>query len=336
MKYRPLGQSGIEASAVGLGAWAIGGWLWGGTDEAESIKAVHAAIDAGITLIDTAPIYGFGRSEEIVGKAIAGRRDRVVLATKCGLVWNSDKGEFGFHANEFGRSEPEVATHTVHRCIEPGSVREELEQSLTRLGVETIDLYQTHWQTSSTPVADTMGCLMKLKDEGKIRAIGVSNASAAQMAEYAATGPLDSDQERFSMLDRGIESDQLPYCREHGAAMLGYSPLGQGLLTGKVGPERVFPKGDLRLTKPRFSAESRERIAAMLAEFRPVADARGLTLAQLAIAWTIAQPGLTHALCGARNPQQALENAAAGDADLTGDDLAILDAAIARHAPGIE
>jgi len=325
MLYRGLGQSGIEASVVALGAWAIGGWKWGGTDESDAVEAIRAAIDHGVTLIDTAPIYGFGLSESIVGKAIAGRRDEVVLATKCGLVWNVDKGNFCFDSD--GKS--------IYGYLGPESIHWEVEQSLQRLDTDYIDLYQTHWPESTTPIADTMEALLELKEEGKIRAIGASNVTRAQLAQYCAAGPLDSDQERYNMLDRDIEEDPLPYCRENGIAVLAYSPLAQGLLTGKVGPDREFSEGDQRRDNSRFSAENRRKVAAMLEELKPAAEARAMTLAQLAIAWAIAQPGLTHALVGARNPDQVRENAVAADVELTPDELAGIDEIIARHAAGM-
>lgn len=329
MRTRPLGPSGIDASVVGLGAWAIGGWMWGGTDEETSIRAIHAALDSGVNLIDTAAIYGFGLSEEIVGKAIRDRRDRVVLATKCAMVCDPTVGKTRFRSTAQG---PNPNGHiTINVYAGPDSVRRELEASLKRLGTDHVDLYQTHWQDETTPIADTVGALMELKEQGKIRAIGACNATAAQLAEYRAAGGLDSDQERFSMIDRQIEADQLPFCREHGIAVLAYSPLGRGLLTGKVGPERKFPPGDLRLADPRFMQRNREKIAGMLDKFRPIADAHGLTLAQLVIAWTLHQPGITHALCGARNPEQAQENAAAGDVELSADELATIDGAIAEY-----
>ncbi len=321
MRYRPLGQSGIEASVVAFGAWAIGGWAWGGCDEADAIAAIHRSLDVGATFIDTAPAYGLGCSEEVVGKALAGRRDKAVVATKCGLTWHTDKGTYFFP--EEGRP--------VHRYLGPESIRYELEQSLRRLRTDHVDLYQTHWQDPTTPIAETMGCLLQLKQEGKIRAIGVSNATAEQIEEYRQLGPVDTDQELYSMLDRGIEAELLPYCRENGIAMLAYSPLAQGLLTGKVGPGRRFAEGDWRSEKPRFSRENREKAARMLAEFQPIAERHGLTLAQLALAWTIAQPGLTHALAGARSAAQAEENAAAGDVVLSAEELAAMDRAIVRH-----
>lgn len=330
MRYRPLGASGIEASVVGLGAWAIGGWMWGGTDEADSIKCIQAAVDNGMNLIDTAPIYGFGRSEEIVGKAIKGRRDEVVVATKCGLVWHTDRGQFFFKS-----SEENIGVggdiYTVHQYLGPESIRYEVELSLKRLQVDTIDLYQTHWQESTTPIADTMAVLLKLKDEGKIRAIGVSNATAEHMDEYRAVGVFDCDQERYSMIDPKVEEEILPYCADNNVGFLAYSPIGQGLLTGKLGPDRTFDETDQRSRGKRFSVENRERIASLLAEIQPIADAHDITLAQLVIAWTVHQRGSTHALVGARTIQQAEENAAAGDVVLTDDELTTVRAAIESH-----
>jgi len=321
MRTRPLGSSGIEASVVAFGAWAIGGWMWGGADEDDAVNGIRAALDAGIILIDTAPAYGMGLSEQLVGRAIAGRREQAVIATKCGIIWHTDKGVPFGSRNDL----------RLYRYLGPESLRYEVEQSLKRLRADYIDLYQTHWQDETTPIEDTMATLLNLKQQGKIKAIGVSNSTSQQMEAYRKVGQLDSDQERFSMLDRHIEEDQLPYCRERGLAVLAYSPLGQGLLTGKVGPYREFPKGDLRRDNPRFSVENRKRVADMLAEFRPIADAHGLTFAQLAIAWTIAQPGVTHALVGARNPAQATENAG-GDVALSEDELAEMDAIIRKHA----
>ena len=314
MRYRALGESGIEASVVGFGAWAIGGMAWGGTDEDAAVEAIAAAIDEGVNLIDTAPIYGFGKSEEIVGRAIAGRRDKVILATKCGLVWHTNEGVHNFDSDD----------KSVYCCLKPDSVRYEVEQSLARLGTDHIDLYQTHWPDATTPVEETMATLMELKAAGKIRAIGVSNVSPELLQAYRASGPVDSDQEKYSMLQRGHEADILPYCLDAGIAMLAYSPLAQGLLTGKVGPEREFAEGDLRNDSPAFSRENRARVARMLDEIKPIADKHGITLAQLAIAWTVAQPGLTHALVGARNPQQARENAEAADVILAKSELDVI------------
>jgi aryl-alcohol dehydrogenase-like predicted oxidoreductase len=317
MRYRPLGQSSIQASAVGFGAWAIGGWMWGGADEREAVRAIQAALDQGITLIDTAPAYGLGLSEELVGEAIAGRREKVVLATKCGLVWHTAGGRFFF--NQGGKP--------VHRYLGGDSIRYELEQSLKRLRTDYVDLYQTHWQDSTTPIEETMTALVDLKRQGKIRAIGVSNASVEDIRQYQRLGPVDADQEKYSLLDRGQEAALVPYCREQGIAVLAYSPLANGLLTGKIGPEREFSGDDLRRNNPRFSVENRVRIQAMLEQIQPIAGVHGLTLGQLVIAWTLAQPGITHALVGARNPRQAIENAGAADAILSDEELAAIDEA---------
>jgi aryl-alcohol dehydrogenase-like predicted oxidoreductase len=325
MRTRKIGSSGIDASVVGLGTWAIGGWLWGGSDEADSINAIRAALDCGITLIDTAPVYGQGVSEEVVGKAIKGRREQVVLATKCGLVWHETRGTHYFNIGE----------KAVYKYLGADSIRYEVEQSLRRLQTDYIDLYQTHWQDSTAPITETMGALLELKKEGMIRAIGVSNASIEQIKEYEELGKLDSAQERYSMLDRGLEQDRLPYCREHGISLLAYSPLALGLLTGRIGPEREFEGDDLRKNNKRFSVENRRKVAALLAEFAPVAAVHNATSAQIVIAWTLAQPGMTFVLCGARKPQHASENAKAGDLVLSPEELALMDAAIVRHATDI-
>ena len=333
MKYRSLGKSGIEASIVGVGAWAVGGWMWGGADETESVRAIHAAIDAGVNLIDTAPVYGFGHSEEIVGRAIRDRRDKVVLATKCGLVWHEEKGAFFFASDE--KHPRDQGPIKVYRHLAPETIRREIEWSLKRLGTDRIDLLQTHWQDSMTPIADTMHALMALKKEGKIRAIGCSNATPEQMDEYRAAGDLDVDQELFSMLDRKHERENLPYCAKHKIAFFAYSPLAQGLLTGKIGPDRTFREGDQRGLKPRFSAENRLKIQRLLDLFSPIAERHGISLGQLAIAWTLSQKGCTHALVGVRTARQAVENARAGAVELTRAELRAMGRAIEEHAADI-
>lgn len=334
MNYRRLGLSDIEASVVGLGTWAMGGWMWGGCDERNAVDAIHAALDAGINLIDTAPVYGFGASEELVGKALRDRRDKVVLATKCGLIWHQERGEFYFASDE---SLPtDGGDIKVYRCLAPDMIRHEVEQSLRRLKTDYIDLLQTHWQDQTTPIAETMQTLMELKAEGKIRAIGCSNATPAQMDVYRQSGDLDVDQELYSMLDRAHEQDNLPYSAKHGVSFLAYSPLGKGLLTGKIGPDRVFGEGDQRRDKERFSVENRKRILEMLDAFRPIAESHGLSLGQLAIAWTVAQNGCTHALVGARTPEQAAENAGAASAELSADERKQMQSAIETFRSGVD
>jgi len=306
MQYRKLGMTDISVSVVGLGTWAIGGgpW-WGATDDEESVRAIHAALDAGMNLIDTAPMYGYGRSETVVGRAIRDRRDAVVLATKCGLWWHDEQGALFF----------ELEGHRIMRSLRPATIRQEIELSLQRLGTDYIDLYQTHWQVMSadpTPVAETMACLLDLQAEGKIRAIGVSNVDVAQLKDYLAAGRIESNQPKYSMLDRGLEAEVLPYCREHQVSILAYSPLEQGLLTGKFGMDRVFTEKEYRNNISWFRPERRQRVLQMLAGWSDLTARYGCTLGQLVIAWTVQQPGVTVALCGARHPEHAQENAGAG------------------------
>ena len=323
MKQRPLGPSGLQASVVAFGAWAVGGWRWGGQEEKASIDAIRAGIDAGINVIDTAPVYGFGRSEEIVGKAIAGIRDKVLIATKCGIAWEGDKGDLLFVSDDKGKNEQ--GQYPLRKHLGLDSVRKELENSLRRLKVDAIDLYQTHWQDLSTPTEDVMSLLLDFKKEGKIRAIGACNAGIDHLDRYRMVGTLDADQERFSMLDRKMEPEQLPYCLNNNVAVLAYSPLHHGLLTGKISADRTFNEGDLRRDLPRFKPDGLKLANAMLNAFKPIADRHGISIVQLVIAWTVAQPGLTHALVGARSAVQAVENARAGDVELSADDLAEMD-----------
>lgn len=322
---RDIGRSGIRASAVGLGTWAIGGWMWGGTDEAASVRAIEASIDAGISLIDTAPAYGLGRSEELVGRAVAGKRDKVVIATKCGLNWQSGKGNRFF----------EEDGTPVHRYLGADGIALEVEQSLKRLGTDHIDLYITHWQDPTTPIAETMDALLRLKQQGKIRGIGASNVTPDDLAAYLAAGPLDAIQERYSMLDRGIEQTLLSLTQPAGVSTLSYSSLALGLLTGKVSATRKFEGDDQRAADPRFSQENRQHAASFAAAILPLADQYQASVAQLVIAWTLAQPGISFALCGARDPAQALDNARAACLRLDAADLARIDAARATHLAAI-
>ncbi|MCM8820644.1 MAG: aldo/keto reductase [Candidatus Omnitrophica bacterium] len=320
MRYREIGKSGIDASVVGFGGWAIGGWMWGGAEEKEAIDAIKAALDNGINLIDTAPVYGFGRSEEIVGKAIKGIRGKVVLATKCGLVWDKEVGAFHFFSDNrvIRKDSGEIK---VFKYLAPSSIRKEIEESLRRLGTDYIDLYQTHWQDPTTPIEDTMKELLKLKQEGKIRAIGVSNATTSQMDEYRRVGEIDSDQESYSMLDRKKELDNLPYCQKNKITFLAYSPLARGLLTGKVTPHKKFSDGDHRKDHSLFTGENRAKVQKMFSELKPFTEKYNITFAQLAIGWVLHQNGCTHALAGARNPEQVQENAKAGDIVFSEEDI---------------
>ena len=300
----------------------------------QAVAAIKAAVDAGVTLIDTAPIYGFGRSEQLVGEAIEHRRDELVLATKCGNVWDRQKGTFRFYSSGLDASD-KPARIKSYSYLGPESIRDELENSLKRLRTDRIDLYQVHLPDETTPIAETMAELMKLKAAGKILAIGVSNMTVSQLDEYRAAGALDADQEKYNMLDRDHERDLLPYCAEHSMAMLAYSPLCFGLLTGKIAPGRTYGPGDLRGKSARFADDNLRKVAAMLDEFKPIAERHGISLGQLAIAWTAAQPGVTHVLCGARKVRHAIENAAAGDITLTDEDIKTISDAIAKHAPSL-
>jgi aryl-alcohol dehydrogenase-like predicted oxidoreductase len=262
MNFRKLGTSTIEASVIGFGAWAIGGWMWGGTEEQSAIDAINAAYDNGINLIDTAPMYGYGRSEEIIGKAIKDKRKKIVLATKCGLVWDAadwkeGKGELHFYSDKDTIVNENKNTYRVYKYLRPESIRNEVEQSLKRLKTDYIDLLQTHWQEKTTPLDDTIGELIRLKDEGKILTIGCSNVNLGQLEIYIKSGQLAVDQERFSLLDQNIIKDGLlETCKNAKVSIFAYSPLANGLLTGKVNPQREFGKGDLRTTNPRFEPEN--------------------------------------------------------------------------------
>lgn len=326
MLTREIGNTGINASAVGLGTWAIGGWMWGGTDEKAAVEAIQASIDKGVTLIDTAPVYGMGRSEEIVGRAIAGQRDKIVLATKCGLVWHAQKGNHFFDQQE----------KPVHRYLGKDAIVYEVEQSLTRLGTDYIDLYITHWQDPTTPIAETMAAMEQLKKDGKIRAIGASNTSVDDLNAYVAAGQLDALQEEYSMVKRDIEQTLLPGCADRNVSMLSYSSLSLGLLSGKIGPDRKFDGDDLRKDNPLFSIANRQKISKLMDEIAPVCDAHGATSAQIIIAWTLQQPGITFSLCGARNPQQANENADAGHINLSQDDILKINAAATAHLTSLD
>lgn len=318
---RRIGTSAIKAPPVGLGTWAIGGWMWGGTDEAQSIAAIRAAIDEGVTLIDTAPAYGQGLAEELVGRAIKGRRDEVVIATKCGLVWHTDKGRHFF----------DYDGKPVHRYLGRDAIFYEVEQSLRRLGTDHIDHYITHWQDPTTPIAETMDALEDLKRQGKIGSIGASNVSEDDLKAYLAAGQLDAIQEEYSMTKRGLEQTLLPLCQENGVSVLSYSSLSRGLLTGKVGPDRQFEGDDQRRTDPHFSTDNRIKVAALMEDIAPIAKAHDATLSQLVIAWTVQRPGITFALCGARTPEQARENAAAARIRLSEQDVRTMDDAVTRH-----
>jgi len=291
MEYRELGGTGLKVSVIGLGTWVVGGWMWSGADDGESLAAIRTAIDSGINLIDTAPIYGHGRSEELVGRAVAesGHRDRIILATKAGLEWNPEKTR-------------------VWRNSAPARIVTELEESLRRLRTNHIDLYQIHWPDARTPFEETMAALVEARRQGKVRFIGVSNFTVAQIERCVKAGPVQAVQPPHNLFERGIEETLLPFCLSQGLATLIYGPLCRGLLTGKYRGNETFQNGDVRALDPKFQGQTFRTYVACVERLRRVAERHNKTLAQLAIRWCLDQPGVTVALCGARKPEQVKEH----------------------------
>jgi aryl-alcohol dehydrogenase-like predicted oxidoreductase len=312
MEYRKLGETSLEITPIAFGAWAAGGWMWGGTDQQEAVAAIRRSVELGVTTIDTAPVYGFGLSEQIVGEAIRGMRDGVQILTKFGMRWDTDKGLFAFDSED-AQGRPAK----IYKYAGRDSVIWECEESLRRLGTDYIDLLQIHWPDPTTPIDETFEVVSRLLDAGKIRAAGVSNYDAQQLEEARRVMPIASNQVPYSMVKRDIETDLVPYCLQHHVGILAYSPLQRGLLTGKMRPGHAFAPGDHRAGLPYFKDEYLARTARFLDTIKPLADEKGCTLSQLVIAWTIRQPGITCALVGARNPKQAEENAAAGNVQLS-------------------
>lgn len=310
MKLRQLGSSSLEVSVVGLGTWAIGGDFWGAVDDAQSIDAIRAGIDAGINLIDTAPAYGAGHSESVVGQAIAGRRDQVIVATKCGIVRTED---------------------AFVRNLKPESVTREVDESLRRLGVDTIDLYQIHWPDEDTPLDDTLEALQRIQEQGKFRYLGVSNFDPTLMQQVMQSMDLVSLQPPYSLLKRDIEAETLPFCRNHGIGVLSYGSLGGGILTGKYDEPPKLPPGDNRGSfYPFFDEPLWSKAQKVVDCLRAIASERNVTPGQVAINWAVAQPGVTTALVGVKTPSQAVENAAAGSWELTESELASIESVYAE------
>ena len=315
MEYRQLGNSDIHASVITFGAWAIGGAFWGGADDDKAIEAIHASIDLGITSIDTAPMYGCGKSEQLVGKAVAGIRDKVHIFTKFGMNWTMTEGEFFFDLREGDKSTQ------VYRNAKKDGIIYECEVSLKKLRTDYIDLYQCHWRDHTTPVEETMEALEQLIQQGKIRAAGVCNFNVDEIETARQSGPLTSVQPPYSMVRRDIEKDVLPYCREHNIGVVVYSPMQRGLLTGKFRPDHQFASGDSRANERYFKPENVRRVNAFLDQLRPIASDYNATVGQIVLNWTIRQPGITAALVGARDAVQARENAAAVNFTLSDSDF---------------
>lgn len=317
MRYRKLANTALKLSEVTFGAWAVGGWMWGGTERGDAVEAIRASYDRGVTSIDTAPIYGQGTSEEIVGEAIKGLpRDQIQILTKYGMRWDLKQGEFGFSSkNNDGEA------IDIYKYAGKESIIKECEDSLKRLGTDYIDLYQIHWPDTTTPIAETMEAVSRLIEQGKVRYAGVCNYDAAQMAEAEKYISLVSNQVPYSMVKRDIETDLIPYCLEHGKSILAYSPLERGLLTGKMKPGHQFEAGDHRQGLSYFKEENLQRTNAFLDQIKPIADEKQLTLGQLVILWTLQQPGITITLVGARNKEQAIQNAKAIDQQLSKEEV---------------
>jgi len=283
MEHAQISGTNLRISRVGLGTWAIGGWMWGGSDEADAVRTIQAAFDHGITLVDTAPVYGFGRSEEIVGKAlVTGKlRDRAVIATKVGLDWKAGK---------------------PFRNASRARIFQEVEASLQRLQTDYIDIYQVHWPDPKTPIEETAEALLKLFFQGKIRAIGVSNFSVEQMTAFRRVAPLHVVQPPYNLFERAIETDILPYCRAHGIVTLGYGALCRGLLSGSMRVGQAFEGDDLRRTDPKFHPPRFAQYLAAVSRLDAVARQKyDKKVIELAVRWSL-DTGITSALWGARRP----------------------------------
>ncbi|MDQ8749543.1 aldo/keto reductase [Elizabethkingia miricola] len=326
MEFRKLGNTDLELSAITYGAFAIGGNMWGGNEKKDSIESVRASIDNGVTTLDTAPFYGFGLSEEMIGEAIKGYdRSKIQLLTKFGLVWdgsNQGKGEFFFDAEEAGKTIP------VYKYASKASVIKEVEDSLKRLQTDYIDLLQIHWPDATTPISETMEALEILLQQGKIRAAGVSNYSVEQVAEARQSLNIASNQIGYSMLNRGVENDLVPYALENDLGIIVYSPMERGLLTGKY-----FKDGKLKDNDHRngyFQQFDLEKVKTFLETITPIAEDKNATLSQLVLRWTSLQPAITVVLAGARNAEQAAANAKAMDIDLTAEELAFINTELSK------
>lgn len=285
MERIKIGETGIETARIGLGTWAIGGWLWGGTDEAASIRVIQEAVDRGVNLIDTAPVYGFGLAEEWVGRALVGRREKAVIATKVGLEWDE------------GRK--------LSRNSSRKRIHEEINASLKRLGTDRIDIYQVHWPDPRIPIEETAGALVELQRAGKIRALGVSNYQPEQMERWCKVAPLHTNQPPYNLFERSVERRVLPWCREHHVATLTYGAICRGLLSGRMTAQTRFSGDDVRRFDPKFRPPRfNQYLAAVQALDRFAQDALGKRVIHLALRWVLDHPEVSVALWGVRRPEQ--------------------------------
>ncbi len=291
MEYKKLGSSDLEVSVIGYGAWGNGGApFWSTEGDNASIKSLRKAYDLGINFFDTAPVYGFGHSEKLVGKALKSVRDKVILATKCGLVWEKE------------------ALGSIKKVASKASILKEVEQSLQRLGTDHIDLFQVHWPDVNTPQAETMEVLLQLQGQGKVRYFGVSNYSVEQMKECLPAGTLVSLQPEYSLLQRSIEKEAVPFCMENEIGIIAYSPLASGVLTGKYDKGTRFKDWRSKGILGEFTGEAFANNVAKVDRLKSVAEALNKTCAQVAIRWVIQQPGISTALVGVKNEGQVEEN----------------------------
>ncbi len=298
MNYRSLADTGLEISEVALGCWPMAGMTGPGTNDADSVATIHACFDLGINHLDTAYMYGAaGESERLIARAIDTRRDEMVIATKCGLHWSAD-----------GKRTSDAR---------PATLRRECEASLRRLRTDRVDLLYLHVPDKNVPVAESAGELKRLMDEGKTRAIGISTAALVELQQFAAECPLAAFQPPYNMLMRQIEADTLPWCREHGIAVIVYWALMKGLLTGKISRDQVFGPDDSRGKYPVFQGDERRRNLDLVDRLRTIAHAAGRSVTQLVINWTVHQPGITAAPCGAKRPDQIRECAGASGWELS-------------------
>lgn len=287
---RNLGNSDLQLTPIGFGAWAIGGgnweFAWGAQDDNESLRTIEHALDSGINWIDTAAIYGLGHSEEVVGRALKGRAQRPYIFTKCSMRWHADR--------------------SIYRSLKRESLQEELDNSLRRLGVDVIDLYQIHWPMPEDEIEEGWETLARFKEQGKVRFIGVSNFNVAQMKRIQKIAPITSLQPPYSLLRRDIETEILPFCREHGIGVINYSPMLSGMLTGKMTAERIenLPQDDWRKRSPNFKEPKLSRNLALAELLKEIGQAHGVQAGVVAIAWTLRNPAITAAIVGARRPDQ--------------------------------
>ncbi len=310
-----FGRTDLQVSPLALGTWVTGGWAWGGSDENEARLAIVRALEMGLNFIDTAPVYGFGKSEEIVGRAVRdwGPREQVVIATKCGLEWDEKE--------------------RIRRNSRPERLVEEVDASLKRLGTDYIDLYQIHWPDPEVPFEESIRTLEKIRDQGKVRYVGLSNFSRDELAACLKAGQVYSLQPPFNIFETEAAKELLPFCIENGIATLGYGGLCRGLLTGKFTGSEQFPKGDLRRADPKFKPDKFRKYVKVVERIKKLAAKYGKTTGQFALRWALQQPGITCVIAGARTPNQAEENAGACDWIIEPEDLQAVKDILAKHIP---